>query len=448
MAMFSMLAAVVSAPVCGSIPGPRCVSTTAVRREPSATARNSRVGVSLHRGKRVHRTLPCSSWRTSMRKRSTTFLNATDGDIEPPARDYTGELRMPPEVLETPVVLPAMLFPMEEVLLPGSTQVLHLYEARFLALLDEVIEKTGGLFAHITFHPPDMNGVGDEGLRLNQVASLVRIEEIVREDVGAKIVIVGESRLNLNDVLDSDPYVRAKFTGIPTMGSDGTLAYTPSEDEMAEVEALTEFIDTAVNDVVNLVDRLLTDGGSDGGSDGMSDGVSDTGDSSNDSSNDSKITPEDLWDISNVTDEIEWGHGEVGNLKRAMAWVDGPSITLEDLADKKLPVGMEAMDWLKPVLTESVSHSELQLAERLSFACLQVAPTSTEGDLRKLVSCRTVAMSTAHGLMDRLKLGQIVLDEQRQALRAKVALKSAFGRMAGGGGESEEMDGGVGGGRW
>jgi hypothetical protein len=29
-------------------------------------------------------------------------------------------------------------------------------------------------------------------------------------------------------------------------------------------------------------------------------------------------------------------------------------------------------------------------------------------------------MSTAHGLLDRLKLGQAVLDEQRQGLRAKV----------------------------
>jgi hypothetical protein len=40
--------------------------------------------------------------------------------------------------------------------------------------------------------------------------------------------------------------------------------------------------------------------------------------------------------------------------------------------------------------------------------------------------------------MDRLKLGQIVLDEQRQALRAKVALKSAFGGGGGGGGGGGE----------
>lgn len=354
---------------------------------------------------------------------------ASSDDIEPPARDYTGQLRMPVEMEEKPVVLPAMLFPMEEVLLPGSTQVLHLYEARFLALLDEVTAKTGGLFAHLTFHPPSAD---EQGLRINQVASLVRVEEVIREDVGAKVVIIGESRVVMQDIVESDPYVRARFTAVPTMGAAGTLAYTPSDDEMAEVEALTEFIDSAVNDIVTLVDRLLTDANAN--ANGAAERADDDG---------SAITPDDLWDISGVADEVEWGHAEVGNLRRAMAWVDGPSITLDDLADQSLPLEMDAADWLAPASTERVEHSELQLAERLSFACLQVAPTSTEGDLRRLVSCRNVAMSTSHGLMDRLKLGQILLDEQRQALRAKVALKSAFG---GGSSSGEDMDGGVGGG--
>ncbi len=48
-------------------------------------------------------------------------------------------------------------------------------------------------------------------------------------------------------------------------------------------------------------------------------------------------------------------------------------------------------------------------------------------DLRRLASCREAAMSTSRGLMDRLKLGQIVLDEQRQALRAKLALDTWCG---------------------
>jgi hypothetical protein len=71
-------------------------------------------------------------------------------DLEPEARDFTGDLRMPPPVVEVPVELPCMLFQSQEMLLPGCTQVLHLYEARFLALLDEVSTSTGGLFAHVT----------------------------------------------------------------------------------------------------------------------------------------------------------------------------------------------------------------------------------------------------------------------------------------------------------
>ena len=266
----------------------------------------------------------------------------------------------------------------------------------------------------------------------------MRVEEIIREDVGAKVVIVGESRVVMQDIVESDPYVRARFTAVPTMGAAGTLAYTPSDDEMAEVEALTEFIDGAVNDVVTLVDRLLTDADANANANGAADDGSETSDGS-------KITPDDLWDISGVADEVEWGHAEVGNLRRAMAWVDGPNITLDDLFDKSLPLEMDAAEWqASPASSERVpEHSELQLAERLSFACLQVAPSSTEGDLRRLVSCRNVAMSTSHGLMDRLKLGQILLDEQRRALRAKVALKSAFG---GGTSSGEDMDGGVGGG--
>ena len=72
---------------------------------------------------------------------------------------------MPATAPDVPVELPAMLFPSDEMLLPGCTQVLHLYEARFLALLDEVTTTTGGLFAHVTFLPSDQD---DGGLRVNQ----------------------------------------------------------------------------------------------------------------------------------------------------------------------------------------------------------------------------------------------------------------------------------------
>jgi len=379
MAVFPSRAMATAAPVGRSIPG--------ARRLPA------RSGAPRAAAARTRDTLLATTKNVRNRGRSATRLAATADDIDPPPRDYTGELRLPTEpVVENVVVLPAMLFPQDEVLLPGSTQVLHLYEARFLALLDEVIEKSGGLFAHITFDTSDVdNGDGSSrvGLRLNPVASLVRVEEIVREDVGAKVVIVGESRVAMIDVVESEPYVRAKCVAIPTMGADGTLAYKPSDEETAEVEALTEFIATAVDDIVRLVDRLLTDATSETNADG------DPG---------STTTADSLWDLSNITSEIEWGHAEVGNLRRAMGWVEGPQIGLDDLWEKKgqeknAPVQMDAANWLKPVSDEKLTHSELQRAERLSFACLQVAPTSSDSDLRKLASCRKVAFSTSYGLM-------------------------------------------------
>ena len=325
---------------------------------------------------------------------------ADNSDLEPEQRDYTGTLKQYEEVPLVPKKLPAMLFPAEEVLLPGSAQVLHLYEARFLALLDEVTNETGGLFAHVTFLPPAQGEADDGGLRVNQVATLVRVEEVQREEVGAKVTIIGESRMTLRELEEKSQrgYLVGTFVPIPVMQDDGSAAYKPSKTELDEVEALADFIDDAVNDCVALVDKLLDGDGDD-----------------------------KLWDTSGAANEVEWGHGEVGNLKRAMAWIEGPYVTLDML---EMPCSMSERDWLRDAVEERVKHSELQLAERLSFACLQVAPASTEADYARLVSCRNVAMSAQHGLMDRLRLGKILLEEQRSALRAKVALKSAFGGAA------------------
>ena len=325
---------------------------------------------------------------------------ADNSDLEPEQRDYTGTLKQYEEVPLVPKKLPAMLFPAEEVLLPGSAQVLHLYEARFLALLDEVTNETGGLFAHVTFLPPAQDETDDGGLRVNQVATLVRVEEVQREEVGAKVTIIGESRMSLRELEEKSQrgYLVGTFVPIPVMQDDGSAAYKPSKTELDEVEALADFIDDAVNDCVALVDKLLDGDGDD-----------------------------KLWDTSDAANEVEWGHGEVGNLKRAMAWIEGPYVTLDML---QVPCAMSERDWLRDAVEERVKHSELQLAERLSFACLQVAPASTEADYARLVSCRNVAMSAQHGLMDRLRLGKTLLEEQRSALRAKVALKSAFGGAA------------------
>jgi hypothetical protein len=119
-----------------------------------------------------------------------------------------------------------------------------------------------------------------------------------------------------------------------------------------------------------------------------------------------------------------WTHKEVGNLRSAMEWVDAPPVTIERIEN---PVSMDDANWTE--FPEGVEHNSLTRAERLSFAVLQIAPASTASDLQKLIACRAVAMSTDHGLMDRLRLCVSVLDNQLSTLRAKVALKNLSANM-------------------
>mmetsp|Transcript_2686 Transcript_2686/g.8722 ORF Transcript_2686/g.8722 Transcript_2686/m.8722 type:complete len:315 (+) Transcript_2686:1707-2651(+) len=153
------------------------------------------------------------------------------------------------------VEVPALLFPQRETLLPGSKLTLHLYEARFLALLEKAMSDTGGLIAQLTFLPSD-NG-DEEGLRVNASATLARIEAVHRAEVGARVEVVGEARMKLEDITTREPYIAGLFTHIPQMGDVGT--YNPSDDELAQVKEVTDYIESAVNDVLLLSDKLLGD---------------------------------------------------------------------------------------------------------------------------------------------------------------------------------------------
>ena len=211
---------------------------------------------------------------------------------------------------------------------------------------------------------------------------------LLREEVGARVEVVGESRVKLEDIASREPFITGIFTHVPQMGDVGT--YVPSEAEMAQVKEVTDYVENAVGDVLTLSDKLLS--GTEEG-EGEEDG--------------------------DAFDGI-WTHKEAGDLRSAMAWVDAPAVTLEDIEDGD--VSMDAADWTR--VEDGFAHSALSRAERLSFAVLQVAPASTSSDLQKLIACRAVAMSTDHGLLDRLRLGVSVLDDQLASLRAKVALKN------------------------
>jgi len=296
--------------------------------------------------------------------------------------------------------VPALLFPQRETLLPGSKMTLHLYEARFLALLEKAMSDTGGLIAQLTFLPSE--GGDEEGLRVNASATLARIEAVHRQEVGARVEVVGEARIKLEDIAGREPYITGVFTHIPQMGDVGT--YVPSEDELAQVKEVTDYIENSVKDVLALSDKILADTTSDAARRDPLRG----GEDDDDEDDDGEM----------------WTHKEVGNLRSAMEWVDAPPVTVERI---EKPVSMDDANWTE--FPEGFEHNSLTRAERLSFAVLQIAPASTASDLQKLIACRAVAMSTDHGLMDRLRLCVSVLDNQLSTLRAKVALKNLSANM-------------------
>ena len=297
--------------------------------------------------------------------------------------------------------VPALLFPQRETLLPGSKMTLHLYEARFLALLEKAMGDTGGLIAQLTFLPSE--GGDEEGLRVNASATLARIEAVHRQEVGARVEVVGEARIKLEDIAGREPYITGVFTHIPQMGDVGT--YVPSEDELAQVKEVTDYIENSVKDILALSDKMLADKPSDGARESLSGVVGGGEDEEED-------------------DGGMWTHKEMGNLRSAMEWVEAPPVTVERIEN---PVSMDDANWTE--FPDGFQHNGLTRAERLSFAVLQIAPASTASDLQKLIACRAVAMSTDHGLMDRLRLCVSVLDNQLSTLRAKVALKNLSSNM-------------------
>ncbi|GJP47024.1 hypothetical protein CLOM_g6256 [Closterium sp. NIES-68] len=69
--------------------------------------------------------------------------------VEPSSRDSTHASSEEGIVME----LPCLPFNPAEVFLPGSSKTLHLYEARYLALLEEVLSRSHGLLGHVVLEP-------------------------------------------------------------------------------------------------------------------------------------------------------------------------------------------------------------------------------------------------------------------------------------------------------
>ncbi|KAM7266348.1 hypothetical protein ACFE04_004245 [Oxalis oulophora] len=132
--------------------------------------------------------------------------------------------------------LPLLPFNVNEILIPSEIKTLHLYEARYLALLEESLAGKKH-FVHFVLDPISISDTATEASFAARYACLVAIENVERLDVGALVTIRGIGRVKLVHFLQADPYLRGEVTPMQDRVSDNTS--TLGSKVMSVKEALS-----------------------------------------------------------------------------------------------------------------------------------------------------------------------------------------------------------------
>ncbi|WIA22334.1 hypothetical protein OEZ85_004648 [Tetradesmus obliquus] len=157
------------------------------------------------------------------------------------------------EAVQFPMAVPLLPFPVEEVFLPGSVKTLHLYEARYLAMLEEVLSNPGRnkFIGHVVVEQlGDPVGsrasafphafVGDNFVML--MGTLCRVLEVKSLQVGALVKVQAEARIAVTRVTQVQPFVRGNVEAV----QDG-----PLQDRQAVQQQLQQ-LQTTMQDLQNL----------------------------------------------------------------------------------------------------------------------------------------------------------------------------------------------------
>ncbi|GAA0155109.1 protease [Lithospermum erythrorhizon] len=127
--------------------------------------------------------------------------------------------------------LPLLPFPLDQVLVPCEVKTLHLYEARYLALLDESLFKKRKQFVHFVLDPIAMSQTSAEVSFAARYGCLVMIEKVFkwktiqlqfmqveRLDVGAMVSVRGVGRVKIAQFEQAEPYLKGAV--VPLLDSD------------------------------------------------------------------------------------------------------------------------------------------------------------------------------------------------------------------------------------
>ncbi|KAG9457137.1 hypothetical protein H6P81_001645 [Aristolochia fimbriata] len=93
--------------------------------------------------------------------------------------------------------LPLLPFESDEVLVPSECKTLHLYEARFLALLEESLLRKKRLFVHFVLDPIIRKGTPAGSSFAARYGCLVLVENVETLEIGALVSIRGIGRVSI-----------------------------------------------------------------------------------------------------------------------------------------------------------------------------------------------------------------------------------------------------------
>ncbi|AEE31782.2 ATP-dependent protease La (LON) domain protein [Arabidopsis thaliana] len=133
--------------------------------------------------------------------------------------------------------LPLLPFSMSEVLVPTESKTLHLYEARYLALLEESMKRKKNMFVHFILDPISISETATEASFAARYGCLVLIENVERLDVGALVSIRGAGRVKISRFLGADPYLSGEVRPI-----QDRMNYESSNELTSKISQLKESI--------------------------------------------------------------------------------------------------------------------------------------------------------------------------------------------------------------
>lgn len=150
------------------------------------------------------------------------------------------------------------MFPLGSVLLPGMPLPLRLFEPRYLAMLDDVLQRDPADFGVVLIERGHEVGGGDARF---DVGCLAQVQQVEAGAGGVALVAIGTDRLRVDRWGDDDPYPQAAITVLDELewSEDHREQLDHAEDVVRSVLAqAAEFVEPRWSSTIELDDDPVT----------------------------------------------------------------------------------------------------------------------------------------------------------------------------------------------